>query len=63
MEQSVFENRRDLQIVSRLIEENSRVLDLGCGDLRCARGNRRRERQNRRKDERKRPMRSSIDFY
>ena len=32
MEQSVFENRRDLQIVSRLIEENSRVLDLGCGD-------------------------------
>ena len=32
MEPDIFENRRDLQIVSRLIEENSRVLDLGCGD-------------------------------
>lgn len=32
MEQNIFENRRDLQIVSRLIEPDSRVLDLGCGD-------------------------------
>ena len=32
MGNNVFDNRRDLQIVSRLIEPDSRVLDLGCGD-------------------------------
>ena len=32
MDNSFLNSRRDLQIVSRLIEENSRVLDLGCGD-------------------------------
>lgn len=32
MNDNIFENRRDLQIVSRLIEPDSRVLDLGCGD-------------------------------
>lgn len=32
MNNNIFENRRDLQIVSRLIEPDSRVLDLGCGD-------------------------------
>ncbi len=32
MGNNIFNNRRDLQIVSRLIEPDSRVLDLGCGD-------------------------------
>ena len=32
MNNDVLTNRRDLQIVSRLIEPDSRILDLGCGD-------------------------------
>ncbi len=32
MNNDILANRRDLQIVSRLIEPDSRVLDLGCGD-------------------------------
>ena len=32
MDNSFLNSRRDLQIVSRLIEPDSRILDLGCGD-------------------------------
>ncbi|MBR1967637.1 MAG: methionine biosynthesis protein MetW [Lentisphaeria bacterium] len=32
MDNSFLNTRRDLQIVSRLIEPDSRILDLGCGD-------------------------------